>query len=38
MKNSARGDSSTESELKVVEDACRELLERSNHANSASLR
>jgi hypothetical protein len=24
MKNSARGDSSTDSELKVVEDACRE--------------
>ena len=38
MKNSAHGDSSTGSELKAVEEACREVLERSNHANSASLR
>src|SRR5207237_5397234 len=38
MKNSAHGDSSMGSELKAVEEACREVLERSNHANSASLR
>jgi hypothetical protein len=36
MKNSAHGDSSTRSELKAVEEACRRLLERSNHAYSVA--
>ena len=34
----AHGDSSTGSELKAVEEVCRGLLERSNHANSVDVR
>ena len=37
-ENPARGDSSMGSELKAVEEACREALERSNHASSVPLR